>query len=118
MQIILKGEPKSTSHIYKYHCRFGFPSGYISAEGKEIKHNYVEQAQKQWKGKTLESSIFVDIKLFFRRGGKHDIDNYGKLLLDSLTGIVWEDDNQIEQMMVTKLIDKDNPRIEIDILTL
>lgn len=116
MQIILNGEPRSNNHIYKYHCKFGFPSGYLSKEGKSLKLDYGRQAKSQWKDEPIEGEILVEIKLYFKRGGKHDIDNYGKILLDSLTGIVWVDDSQIGQMIVTKLIDKDNPRIEIEII--
>lgn len=113
MTITLTGEPKSSQHIYKFHCRFGFPSGYMSAEGKILKEDYQWQAKSQWKDKPMDCALLVEIKLYFKRGGKHDIDNYGKILLDSLTGIVWSDDSQIEQMIVSKFIDKDNPRIEI-----
>lgn len=111
--ITLLGEPKSSQHIYKYHCRFGFPSGYMSAEGKDLKYDYQIQAKSQWKNKPMDYPLVVNIRLYFKRGGKHDIDNYGKILLDSLTGIVWSDDSQIEQMIVSKFIDKSNPRIEI-----
>lgn len=36
--------------------------------------------------------------------------------MDAMTGIVYEDDSQIISALVEKFIDKDNPRIEIDIL--
>ena len=116
MKITLLGEPKSTNNIYKYHCKFGFPSGYLSAEGKKLKEDYQWQAKSQCKEKISNKPFEIEIKLFFKRDGKHDIDNYGKLLLDSLTGIVWEDDNQIFKQTVSKWQDKNNPRIEITII--
>jgi Holliday junction resolvase RusA-like endonuclease len=118
MTITLLGEPKSSQHIYKYHCKFGFPSGYMSAEGKKIKEDYGWQAKSQWKGGVQEGKLSVAINLYFKSKIHHDIDNYGKLLLDSLTGICYTDDRQIEQMMVTKYHDAKNPRIEIEILNL
>lgn len=43
-----------------------------------------------------------------------DIDNYGKILLDSLTWIVYEDDKQIKLMTIQIMNpDKNNPRIEL-----
>ncbi len=113
--ITLTGEPRSTNNVYKYHCKFGFPSGYLSAKGKALKEDYQWQAKSQWKGKSLEGEIMLEIKLFFKSKIHHDIDNYGKLLLDSMSGIVYEDDKQIGQMIVTKFHDKDNPRIEITV---
>lgn len=118
MQIILTGEPRSTGSIYKSHCKFGFPTVYMNHEGKDLKESYQWEAKSQWKDEPMNCPLTIEIKLYFKRGGKHDIDNFGKILLDSLTGIVWVDDSQIEQMIVSKFIDKSNPRIEIDITSL
>jgi len=38
------------------------------------------------------------------------------LSMDALTGVVWEDDSQIQVAHVYKDFDKDNPRIEIEIV--
>lgn len=114
--ITLTGEPRSTNNIYKYHCKFGFPSGYLSADGKALKEDYQWQTKSQWKDGITESTLTVEVKLFFKSKIKHDIDNYSKILLDSLTGIVWKDDSQIEQIIISKFMDKLNPRIEIEIL--
>jgi crossover junction endodeoxyribonuclease RusA len=117
MIITLTGEPQSTNNIYKAHCKFGYPTIYMTAAGKTLKEDYQWQAKSQWKAPIIEKEdVHITIKLFFGRKGKHDIDNYGKLLLDSLTGIVWEDDSQIIKMTVIKWYDKENPRIEVDIL--
>jgi Holliday junction resolvase RusA-like endonuclease len=59
--------------------------------------------------------VVIEVDLSFDTKAKHDIDNYGKLLLDALAGIVWLDDSQIVKMSVTKGYDKANPRIEIGI---
>ncbi len=113
--ITLTGEPRSTNNVYKYHCKFGFPSGYLSAQGKALKEDYAWQAKSQWHTPVTKEYITIIVKLYFKSKIHHDIDNYGKLLLDSLTGIVWTDDDQIQSMTVSKHYDKANPRIEIEI---
>ena len=113
--ITLLGEPKSTQHIYRFRCAGKIPMMYMNKEGKELKEYYCWQAKSQWKGKTTKAPVKVNIELFFANMRVHDIDNYGKILLDSLTGIVWDDDKQIQSMTVSKWIDKGNPRIEITI---
>lgn len=118
MKIILTGEPRSTNNVYKYHCKFGFPSGYLSKEGKALKEDYIWQAKQAMiknRKKMTTSPVEIDIKLFFGTKRIHDIDNYGKILLDSLTGIVWKDDSQIQRMTVSKMTDGDIPRIELEI---
>lgn len=114
--ITLTGEPRSTNNIYKSHCRFGHPAVYMTAEGKSLKESYQWEAKSQWKEKPISEPVKVKVELFFRKNGRHDIDNFGKILLDALSGIVWEDDSQIQEMTVTKWLDKDAPRIEITIL--
>lgn len=113
MKIILLGKPRSTNNIYKYHCKFGFPSGYMSAEGKALKESYQKQLVKQWSGMPLKGSIRLKVELFFDSKGRHDYDNFGKILNDSFTGIVWEDDCQVEEAFIKKNYDKKNPRIEV-----
>ena len=36
-----------------------------------------------------------------------------KVLLDSLTGVIWEDDSQIVEIHAYRYEDKNNPRVEI-----
>lgn len=43
---------------------------------------------------------------------KPDTDNYIKSTLDGLNGILWEDDNQIVDLVAHKYY-SDNPRVEI-----
>lgn len=114
--ITLTGEPKSTQHIYKFRCAGRIPMMYMDKDGKTVKESYQWQAKSQWKNKPIKEPLKVKIELFFANKRNHDIDNYNKILLDSLTGIVWEDDGQIQSMTVSKWLDKDNPRIEITII--
>lgn len=45
---------------------------------------------------------------------KPDIDNYYKSISDALTGVLWEDDNQIVEIHVVKWY-SDNPNVEIEV---
>jgi len=48
-----------------------------------------------------------------RRG---DLDNVLKVLLDALISIAYEDDSQITEINAKRFDDKDNPRVEIDVV--
>ena len=116
MKIILYGQPLSTQSIYKYTCARGFPNLYMTKAGKDIKEYYALAAKSQWGKKPLEDDLEINVKLYFKDKGKHDIDNFNKLLLDSLTGILWKDDSQIKKSITEMLYNKLKPRIEIKIL--
>lgn len=113
--IILKGEPVSTGTIYKAICRGNFPCTYMTPRGKTCKESYQWQAKSQWKGKPLEEPVEVNIKIYFGTKRKVDWDNFHKLSMDSLTGIVFVDDSQIFKATVEKFYCKEDPRIEIEI---
>jgi len=115
MKIILKWKPQSTNHIYKYTCRGRYPTVYMTQEWKDLKYAYEIQAKSQYKWKPLEWDVETYVKLYFSTKHKHDIDNYCKILLDSLSWICYIDDNQIVKQTVEKCFDKENPRIEIEI---
>jgi Holliday junction resolvase RusA-like endonuclease len=88
----------------------------MSKEGKAIKESYQWQAKSQYGSKhPLKGPIIASVRLYHGTKRKTDIDNFGKLLFDSLTGIVYEDDSQIMQATYAKDYDKSNPRIEIEI---
>lgn len=110
--ITLPGNPLSTNHLYKRHGHII----YMSAEGKQTKEMYQWQAKTQWRGnKCLTGPLELVVRLYFSDNRRRDIDNYHKLSLDALSGIVYEDDKQIQKMTVEKFVDKPNPRIEIEI---
>jgi crossover junction endodeoxyribonuclease RusA len=114
-KIILLGNPLSTQHIYKITYRSGFPRMYMTSVGYSLKEIYQLEAKTQWNQKIIDYNIELYIKLYFKDKRKRDIDNHSKIILDSLTGIVYLDDKYIKKMTIEMLYDKRNPRAEIEI---
>jgi len=69
-----------------------------------------------WKDKPLVGDVCMNVIFYFPDNRKRDMDTHLKALQDSMTGIVYEDDSQINEMHVFKCIDKENPRVEVSIL--
>lgn len=65
-------------------------------------HNFVEKAILSNKVMFNEGYIEVELLFFFTDARKHDVDNFQKLTLDALTGILWRDDNQIKKVTSEK----------------
>lgn len=108
-RIVLKGNPLSTSHIYLSRGKMRF----MKKEAKDRKEQYAWEAKGQYKGQPIQKDITVDIVLYFGDKRKRDIDNFNKLWMDSLEGIVYEDDKQIQELHTIKSYDKQDPRIEV-----
>jgi len=88
----------------------------MTKKGKQLKEKYQWEIKSQYKGKIFEGDCRVKITLFFKRKGIADIDNFNKLVIDSLQGIILKNDSQIQELLIKKDYSKENPRIEIELL--
>lgn len=116
--IKLLGNPKSTQNCYRHTCRGKFASVFMSSICKDLKQDYQWQAKQQWKKRPTNKPLEVCLDLYHGTKRKSDVDNFNKLVLDSLTGIVWNDDSQIKRLSIEKHYDKNEPRIEVEIYEL
>ena len=100
--------PPSTNHLYG-----GRGSKVFMLPGVRIaKEAIAWEARSQFHGKPLEGHLAVEVDLFWPDRRNHDVDNI-KSLLDALTGIVWNDDGQIQDLHTKKAVDRTNPRVEM-----
>ena len=111
MKLKLSGNPLSTQSVYRNHGHIRF----MTNEARARKEQYQWEATSQWKGPIIKTPFNISVKLYFGDKRKRDWDNFHKISMDALTGIVWEDDSLIQTATVEKLFDKDNPRIEIEV---
>jgi crossover junction endodeoxyribonuclease RusA len=110
--LILKGNPKSNQHIYlnRGHIKF------MKKEAKGLKADYIRQLKEQWEGDIIDWEIEIAVRLYFGDRRKRDWDNFSKLTMDAMTGVVFEDDSQIKKATVELFYCKENPRTEIKIM--
>lgn len=112
VHIKIKGTPPSTQHLYLHKGSITF----MTKEGKEYKEMSQWEIKNQYKDKPTEEAISVIIELYFKDERKRDIDNFNKILLDAGSKLLWKDDTQIQELVIRKFIDRDNPRVEMFIL--
>jgi crossover junction endodeoxyribonuclease RusA len=75
--------------------------------------------QSQWKMRAqgvepIEGDCAVVIRVY-RKAKRGDLDNYLKLLLDTLEGAAYHNDNQIVELHAYRYDDRLNPRVEISV---
>lgn len=102
--------PVSTNHLYMQRGSARF----LDPRARRCKEAIAWEARSQYRGKPLTGSLAVRVQLYWPDRRKHDIDNL-KILLDALTGIIWEDDGQIVDLHTTKSYDVSHPRVEVTI---
>lgn len=105
--ITIKTKPVSINAMYR-------GRRFTTKEARDTKESIAWEVATQYKGEPLCLDIKLTIR-FYVSNARIDIDNYLKGLLDCLTGLLWKDDRFIYELHVYKIIEKDNPRVEIDI---
>lgn len=76
-----------------------------------------EMAREAWaqrKGPVIEEDVYVLLEIFKPNNRKRDVDNT-KGILDAMTKVLWEDDNQIQDLYSRKRIDTENPRVDLTV---
>lgn len=109
MIVTLKGNPISVNSMYR-------GRRFLTPEGKALKLDYAYQIKQQWKDKPFSATVSVNIDVYFPKKNRRDLDNVLKAVLDSLTGFLWDDDSQIEQIIAARYYDKENPRVEVEVI--
>lgn len=108
--VVIPTIPPSTQHVYGNRKGGG---KYLKKDGVAYKHEVFYEAKRQYKGEPIEGGVFVGISYFFGDNRVRDLDNYKKVLLDALSGVLWVDDRQIEVDVSIKSHKEDNPRVEL-----
>ena len=86
----------------------------MKKNAKDTKESYILQAKNQYKGSPLSDNVSIYVRLYFKDKRVRDWDNWHKISMDSLNGIIWLDDSQIKLATIQIMpVDKMNPRIEI-----
>ena len=88
----------------------------VSAEAKTYKTT-VGWIARAAIDEPLQGDLCVTLRVY-RKAKRGDLDNYNKVLLDSLSGIAYTDDSQVTELHAYRYDDKTNPRVEVEITPL
>lgn len=108
--LLTKPLPVNQKHVFA-HGRLILTQKY-----RETKEAMQWEVRSVWKGEPLQDDVTLNVMFYYGDSRKRDIDAYLKILLDSMSGIVYEDDAQITELHVFKDIDKSEPRTVIQVL--
>lgn len=91
---------------------------YATVRGRRVLskagRDYKSDVAKLVRAAPMEGPLEVSVRVYRpRRAG--DLDNTLKCLLDSLKGIAWVDDSQVERIHAERFDDKANPRVELEV---
>jgi Holliday junction resolvase RusA-like endonuclease len=99
--------PPTDNHLYGQKGKIRF----MYSEAKDWKEIAQIQAKQLWKNKPLITNLTGEIKFYLKRD--RDVMGSCKLIFDSFQKILYENDNQFNEIKLYKKVDKKNPRVEI-----
>jgi crossover junction endodeoxyribonuclease RusA len=89
---------------------------FLTSKGREIKDEIGTELLVQRNSGPLAGPVALNVLFYFPNKRRRDIDNCLKALLDCMTGILYLDDSQIDELHVYKQIDTKNPRTVVQVL--
>jgi crossover junction endodeoxyribonuclease RusA len=110
--------PPSVNHYWRHAVVGHRPQTYISAEGKRFRADVEAACLAAWRG-TLTGRLAVEILATMPDHRARDIDNLAKATLDALQYAgVFQNDNQIDRLVVARAGVEPPGRIEVRIAVL
>ena len=105
MKFTIPGIPPSVNHLYLTTC-----SGkrIMTKEGRA----WMEEARYYLPDEIILDKVDVTLRFYYPDNRRRDLDNSMKVTLDLLP---LKDDSQVYALRASKLVDKDNPRVEVEI---
>lgn len=85
----------------------------LTEDARKFKLKAHELVKQQWSNPPLKCKVSVDLEFHFKTKRERDVDNYVKGVFDALTGLVIEDDKQIQQFTAKKFIDAQKDEVYI-----
>lgn len=118
IKLIIPGRPISKSN-FKLQNKNG--QTWMPNKGKHSKYVAYENMiaghiNIQYSGETIEEDLITILKLYFPNKKMGDLHNYPKSICDGIekSGII-KNDKQLKPVLLFDFIDKENPRVEIEL---
>ena len=119
IRLVIKGHPESKSNF-----RASFGKNREAATAAHERYKSYEKAIKlqanlirhKYKINTITEDCTILAWFYFKDYRKRDVGNYQKSVFDALqAGKIVKDDVQFKTIILEGFVDKDNPRVEIEI---
>ena len=113
IQIQVNGKPISVNAAYR---RGNGRRLYKTREATVWQRDVIQAAMDAMGERdcSVKVPLYITIEYWFRTRAC-DVGNYDKLILDALEGIVFDNDNCVQKLTLIKNIDKENPRVKIEV---
>lgn len=113
--------PPSVNHAYRnYTTKRGQRRRVLTSEAESFKSEAgwsatAWRSQTRWVMPAEGTKIIMRVWCYWGSAQRRDTDNVLKLTQDSLTGILWVDDQWVLPQVIDFAVDRGKPRLEIEL---
>lgn len=100
--------------VPKQSFRYASGGGYQPERVKAWQAKVKRAGRMSYGDGPTSQDLAVSLRFFLPDRRRRDLDNLSKGTLDALTGVIWDDDQQIVQLTLSKQVSK-NPRVVISV---
>jgi Holliday junction resolvase RusA-like endonuclease len=108
-RIVIPCLPETDNHTYLQRGKIRF----MTKEARQWKEMTQILCKQEWKKEPMKGELVADVTFYLKR--ERDVHGSSKNLMDSMQGIIYDDDKQFTHVTFHKIMDKQNPRVEIRI---
>ncbi len=114
IQFFVEGEPVPKQSFRIVEKRSGKTHGY--ADPRVVAwQNAVGITANQHCQEMTTARLSVELNFYLSNNRVVDLDNLSKGVLDGLKGIAFKDDSQVVKLVLSKVVDKNNPGVNVKI---
>jgi crossover junction endodeoxyribonuclease RusA len=85
----------------------------LSEEGRQFKRHMAAHIEKMSGIRLIKGPVNMSVVFSFKDRRRRDVDNYAKATLDCLTGVLYDDDSQITELHLYKVLGCEKEGIHI-----
>ena len=105
----------SGSPVPKQSYRHSRKGGYLPKRVKDWQELVGWTARSRHRGEPYRGKVQIDLQFYLHDKRKRDLDNLSKAILDSIEGIIIEDDVQVDKLYIERYFNSDNPGVMITV---
>lgn len=95
-----------SSHAYTPRETTAYESRVRDVAAREV------SARDAW---DMEARVWMRIVAYMPGRHRVDLDNVAKAITDACNGVLYDDDSQIDELYVRREIDREHPRVEVEV---
>jgi Holliday junction resolvase RusA-like endonuclease len=115
LRFVVPGKPQPKQRARRGNCGTWYTPKETAVFETHVRLAALVEMTAQGIGKGWTGPVTLTVHCYYPNARRYDADNVLKSVSDSINRFVYEDDSQIVSATVTKAVDRERPRTEVEV---